>query len=95
MSPPLETHDKTGSIGVDNDISLLASPKIEHDDQALDLFLNQVSDYNAQQLTFGSEQHQASSSSTMGKILFFLYITTVRILNSFFFLEKVWIQQVF
>lgn len=64
MSPPLETHGKTGSIGVDNELSILSSPKPlnsnEQNDQAMDLFLNQVAEYNAQQLSF--DQHHASSS---------------------------------
>lgn len=65
MSPPLETHGKTGSIGVDNELSLLSSPKQnnnEQNDQAMDLFLNQVAEYNAQQLSF--DQHHASSSNS-------------------------------
>lgn len=66
MSPPLETHQKTGSIGVDNELSLLSSPKL-HNDQAMDLFLNHVAEYNAQQLSFDQQQHQASSSTSTGK----------------------------
>lgn len=64
MSPPLETNQKTGSIGVDSELSLLSSPK-PHEDQAMDLFLNQVAEYNAQQLSF--DQQHASSSASMGK----------------------------
>lgn len=80
MSPPLETtntnHEKlsssTGSLGVDIELNLLSSPKnsAENDQQAMDLFLNQVAEYNAQQLSF-DQQHASSSSShthTMGKV---------------------------
>lgn len=80
MSPPLEIHQKTGSIGVDNEISLLSSPK-PHDDQAMDLFLNQVAEYNAQQLSFEQQQQNQPSSSTnnIGNLtrffmLFYLFI---------------------
>lgn len=71
MSPPLETNEKnssssTHSLGVDNDLSLLSSNNNNNnnnnnDDQAMDLFLNQVAEYNNQHLSF--EQQQASSSS--------------------------------
>lgn len=77
MSPPLESHEKaTGSIGVDTEISLLSSPKqhtIEQNDQAMDLFLNQVADYNAHHLSFDQQHHSnninnnsSSSSSHSG-----------------------------
>ncbi len=71
MSPPLEIHDKTSSIGVDNELSLLSSPKSmnsnEHsNDQAMDLFLNQVAEYNAQQLSFDQQQHSGINSSSSG-----------------------------
>lgn len=75
MSPPLETHQKTGSIGVDNELSLLSSPK-PHNDQAMDLFLNHVAEYNAQQLSFDQQQQQqqqASSSTSMGNYMTSLY----------------------
>lgn len=69
MSPPLETNEKnssssTHSLGIDNDLSLLSSNNNNNnnnDDQAMDLFLNQVAEYNNQHLSF--EQQQASSSS--------------------------------
>lgn len=80
MSPPLETtntnHEKssssTGSLGVDIELNLLSSPKnsAENDQQAMDLFLNQVAEYNAQQLSF-DQQHASSSgihTHTMGKV---------------------------
>jgi hypothetical protein len=68
MSPPLESHEKaTGSLGVDTELTLLSSPKqqhtIEQNDQAMDLFLNQVAEYNAQQLSF-DQQHRSNNSSS-------------------------------
>jgi hypothetical protein len=70
MSPPLESHEKaTGSIGVDTELSLLSSPKqhnIEQNDQAMDLFLNQVAEYNAQQLSFDQHHSNNNSSSSSG-----------------------------
>lgn len=67
--PPLEIHQKTGSIGVDNELSLLSSPK-EHEDQAMDLFLNHVAEYNAQHISF--EQQASSSSIGNKRKIFFL-----------------------
>jgi hypothetical protein len=75
MPPPLETSKTTGSIGVDNEISLLSSPpksteqQQQTDQQAMDLFLNQVAEYNAQQLSFDqhTQQQQVSSSNDLGK----------------------------
>jgi hypothetical protein len=57
-STPYETNQ--GSIGVDNEILLL---KHEHqqNDQVMDLFLNQVAEYNTQHTSF-DQQQQASSS---------------------------------
>jgi hypothetical protein len=84
MSPPLETHEKTGSIGVDNELSLLSSPKpinsTEQNDQAMDLFLNQVAEYNAHQQQLSFDQQPSSSISNIGKtinlttFLFFLFL---------------------
>ncbi|EPB85326.1 hypothetical protein HMPREF1544_07867 [Mucor circinelloides 1006PhL] len=66
MSPPLETNGKntpssTHSLGVDSDMSLL-SHNNANNDQAMDIFLNQVAEYNNQHVAF--EQHQQASSSS-------------------------------
>ncbi|KAF1799765.1 hypothetical protein FB192DRAFT_1139178 [Mucor lusitanicus] len=66
MSPPLETNDNhtpssTHSLGVDTELSLLSSSS-NNNDQAMDLFLNQVAEYNSQHVAF--EQHQQASASS-------------------------------
>jgi hypothetical protein len=71
MSPPLETNEKnssssTHSLGVDNDLSLLSSNNNNNNnsnnDQAMDIFLNQVVEYNNQHLSFEHQQTSSSSS---------------------------------
>lgn len=66
MSPPLETNEKntpssTHSLGVDSELSLLSNSNASND-QAMDIFLNQVAEYNNQHVAF--EQHQQASSSS-------------------------------
>ncbi|KAK4511049.1 uncharacterized protein ATC70_012258 [Mucor velutinosus] len=66
MSPPLETNENntpssTHSLGVDNELSLLSNSNANND-QAMDIFLNQVAEYNNQHVAF--EQHQQASSSS-------------------------------
>ncbi|GAN10731.1 hypothetical protein MAM1_0393d10278 [Mucor ambiguus] len=66
MSPPLETNGKntpssTHSLGMDSELSLLSNGNANND-QAMDIFLNQVAEYNNQHVAF--EQHQQASSSS-------------------------------
>ncbi|KAF7729220.1 hypothetical protein EC973_004749 [Apophysomyces ossiformis] len=74
MSPLLEAQDEQGSLGIDGNLSLLASPKTntlshespgssnhEHNEEVMDLFLNQVTEYNARQLGFDDKLDDAGS----------------------------------
>jgi hypothetical protein len=58
MSTPFEPNQ--GPIGVDNEISLLKHEQQPQNDQVMNLFLNQVADYN----TFDHHQPQQGSSSS-------------------------------
>ncbi|KAG0165026.1 hypothetical protein DFQ28_009365 [Apophysomyces sp. BC1034] len=74
MSPLLESQDEQGSLGVDSNLSLLTSPKNnplshespgssskEHNEEVMDLFLNQVAEYNARQLGFDDKLDETES----------------------------------
>lgn len=66
-----EQQPSLDSLNVDGNVSLLSSPNAstpeQPNDDAMDLFLNQVADYNSQHLNLN--HHDANSNHCAGKCL--------------------------